>query len=103
MDLRRTGFTNEIAVISNLRATPAFTTLYRPSDTSIVRDLDLDFDASRILFTSYRGTNNLLGVFEIPVTTSAMPKPTLVSPEDGHYDIQWWDGCYLPNKDQIVL
>ena len=57
MDLRRTGFTNEIAVISNLRATPAFTTLYRPSDTSIVRDLDLDFDASRILFTSYRGTN----------------------------------------------
>ena len=76
MDLRRTGFTNEIAVISNLRATPAFTTLYRPSDTSIVRDLDLDFDASRILFTSFRGTNNLLGVFEIPVAPSATPKPT---------------------------
>ena len=103
MDLRRTGFTNDIAVVSNLRGTPTFTSLYRPSDTSIVRDLDLDFDASRILFTSYRGTNNLLGVFEIPVTTSAVPKPTLVSPEDGHYDIQWWDGCYLPNKDQIVL
>ena len=71
MDLRRTGFTNEIAVISNLRATPAFTTLYRPSDTSIVRDLDLDFDASRILFTSFRGTNNLLGVFEIALSGPA--------------------------------
>ncbi|MBO7686424.1 MAG: SUMF1/EgtB/PvdO family nonheme iron enzyme [Kiritimatiellae bacterium] len=103
MDLRRTGFTNEIAVISNLRATPAFTTLYRPSDTSIVRDLDLDFDASRILFTSYRGTNNLLGVYEVKVPGAECSKPQLVSPEDGHYDIQWWDGCYLPNKDQIIL
>ena len=27
----------------------------------------------------------------------------LISPEDGQYDIQWWDGCYLPNKDQIIL
>ncbi|MBQ6103541.1 MAG: hypothetical protein IJL06_07700, partial [Kiritimatiellae bacterium] len=45
MDLRRTGFTNDIAVISNLRGTPTFTSLYRPPDTSIVRDLDLDFDA----------------------------------------------------------
>ena len=147
MDLRRTGFTNEIAVITNLRATPAFTTLYHPSNTSIVRDIDLDFDASRILFTSFRGTNNLLGVFEIALsgpsalsapTALSVPTelsreatlrvegplknlklrgeaplraegplnnltPTLVSPEDGHYDIQWWDGCYLPNKDQIIL
>ena len=120
MDLRRTGFTNEIAVISNLRATPAFTTLYRPSDTSIVRDLDLDFDASRILFTSFRGTNNLLGVYEVvirdscfavrdsatnhePRTTNHEPRTTLVSPEDGHYDIQWWDACYLPNRDQVIM
>ena len=142
MDLRRTGFTNEIAVISNLRATPAFTTLYRPSDTSIVRDLDLDFDASRILFTSYRGTNNLLGVFEIEIKSppsvalsapAALSGPSglsklsreatlsaegalnhlkgearlnqakLVSPEDGHYDIQWWDACYLPNRDQVIM
>ena len=80
MDLRRTGFTNEIAVISNLRATPAFTTLYRPPNTSIVRDLDLDFDASRILFTSFRGTNNLLGVFEIALSgPSALSAPTALS------------------------
>ncbi len=103
MDLDRTGFTNDIAVISGLRGTPSIATLYRPPDTSIVRDLDLDFDASRILFTSYRGTNNLLGVYEIPALPSAAPRPTLVSPEDGHYDIQWWDGCYLPNRDQILL
>ena len=143
MDLRRAGFTNDIAVISNLRGSPAITSLYRPPNTAIVRDLDLDFDASRILFTSYRGTNNLLGVYEIEIKSppsaalsdaSQLSGPSglsklsrdatlsaegalnhlkgearlnlqakLVSPEDGHYDIQWWDACYLPNRDQIIL
>ena len=106
----RTGFENEIGVLSNLRGTPVFTPLYKPADkTSIVRDLDLDFDASRILFTGYKGTNNLFGVYEISTDFSKLAKempyqtPALVSPEDGKYDIQWWDGCYLPNKDQVIL
>ncbi len=106
MDLYRTGFTNDIAIVSNFRGTPRIETLWRPSGTEIVRDIDLDFDASRILFTSYRGTNDLLGVYEIELGGKARPgdlAPTLVSPEDGHYDIQWWDGCYLPNRDQIIL
>ena len=100
----RTGFENEIVVLSNLRGEQKYTTLYKPADgTSVVRDLDLDFDASRILFTQYKGTNNLFGVYEIPVSPSAAPQPTLVSPEDGHFDVQWWDACYLPNKDQVVM
>ena len=157
-DMNRTGYDNDIVVVSNLRDTPTFRSLYRPPDTAVVRDLDLDFDASRLLFTSYRCTNNLFGVYEIELngemvksppaaalnelngemvkSAASQPlngeeqsnnlkggeaadlkgearfnnlkaegrfNPTLVSPEDGHYDIQWWDGCYLPNKDQIVL
>ncbi len=121
MDLNRTGFTNDIAVISGLQGTPTLITIYQPTDTSIVHDLDLDFDASRILFTSYRGTNNLLGVYEVriedirsrlgtigttrnqePGTKNQEPIPTLVSPAH-HQDVQWWDACYLPNKDQIIL
>ena len=130
MDLARRGHTNEICVVTGWKSgSPKYTTLYRPPDTGIVRDLDLDFDASRILFTGYRGTNNLLGVYEVEVpnaeclvpsvesrhrngresnalaTSHQSPsvKTKLVSPEDGHYDIQWWDGCYLPNRDQICL
>jgi len=126
----RIGFKNEIVVLSNLRGEHKYTTLYAPADgTSVVRDLDLDFDASRILFTQYKGTNNLFGVYEISLTTNrheqtpttnsrvgatdavrdcsclsvVAKQPTLVSPEDGKYDIQWWDGCYLPNKDQVVM
>ena len=106
----RTGFENEIGVLSDLRGTPKFTPLYKPADkTSIVRDIDLDFDASRILFTGYKGTNNLFGVYEIKADFSKLSKempyqtPELVSPEDGKYDIQWWDGCYLPNSDQVIM
>ena len=106
----RTGFENEIGVLSDLRGKPKFTPLYKPADkTSIVRDIDLDFDASRILFTGYKGTNNLFGVYEVSADFSKLAKdmpyqePKLVSPEDGKYDIQWWDACYLPNKDQVVM
>jgi len=100
----RTGFENEIVVMENFRGKPTFRTLYKPADnTSVVRDLDLDFDASRILFTQYKGTNNLFGVYEIQASGAEGQAPTLVSPEDGRYDIQWWDGCYLPNRDQVVM
>ena len=128
MDLWRTGFTNDIVVLEGCRGgKPAYTSLYAPPDgTSIVRDIDLDFDASRILFTSYRGTNDLLGVFEIEckmengkcriqgetngcrMTNAECPvakarKATLISPEDGKFDQHWWDACYLPNRDQIAM
>ncbi|MBQ9432223.1 MAG: SUMF1/EgtB/PvdO family nonheme iron enzyme [Kiritimatiellae bacterium] len=105
----RTGFENEIGVLSNLRGKPEFKPLYKPEDrTSVVRDIDLDFDASRILFTGYRGTNNLFGVYEIKTDfskLSAQPPyqtPELLSPAE-HMDIQWWDACYLPNPDQFVM
>ena len=102
MDLKRQGFTNDIAVLSGLRGSPKLETLWRPHGTEIVRDLDLDFDASRILFTSCRGTNNLLGVYELDLKRRTA-EPELLSPEDGNYDIQWWDACYLPNREQIIL
>ncbi len=100
-DMNRTGYDNEIGVLSNLRGQQSFRTLYKPTDTSVVRDLDLDFDKSRILFTSYRGTNNLFGVYEIDVGQGPAAS-RLVSPAE-HMDIQWWDACYLPNKDQVIM
>jgi len=101
-DSDRTGWKNEIGYLDGIASgEPAFKKLYAPADgTSLVRDLDLDFDASRILFTTYRGTNNLFGVYEIPA--SGAVKATEVSPAE-HGDIQWWDGCYLPHSDQVVF
>ncbi len=119
---------NEIVEISNLRGELKYRTVYKPKNNEVVRDLDLDFDVSRMIFTSYRGTNNLLGVYELrlgehidggrlgtigatrngatrnqePGTRNQEPIPTLVSPKE-HYDVNWWDACYLPNRDQIIM
>ena len=84
MDLPRTGYTNDIVVLEGCRGgEPSCRSLYAPADgTSIVRDIDLDFDASRILFTSYRGTNNLLGVFEIELNVE-MVKSAAAQPLNG--------------------
>jgi len=79
MDLHRKGYENDVVLLSGWKTGAATArSLYRPPDTGIVRDLDLDFDASRILFTGYRGTNDLLGVYEVPVLPSAAPHPTNV-------------------------
>jgi len=53
--LRRTGFANEIAVLSNLRSGGDLTTLYRPPGGEFVGDLEPDFDASRLLFSMPAG------------------------------------------------
>ncbi|MBR4171794.1 MAG: SUMF1/EgtB/PvdO family nonheme iron enzyme [Kiritimatiellae bacterium] len=104
MRAARTGFTNEIAVISNLRGTPSFSTLYRPTDTSLVRDLDLDFDASRVSFTQHRG-NDMWGVFEIELDEAGKRKGkncVAISP-DTYPDVHWVNGCYLPNENQMIV
>ena len=104
MRVQRTGFNNEIAVISNLRGRPAFTTIYKPQGTELVRDLDLDFDASRVSFTQHRG-NDMWGVFEIELGPDGKAKGSgcvEVSPRD-YPDVHWANGCYLPNRDQVIV
>ncbi|MBQ6007100.1 MAG: SUMF1/EgtB/PvdO family nonheme iron enzyme, partial [Kiritimatiellae bacterium] len=104
MRVQRTGFMNDIAVISNLRGRPEFTTVYKPDDTSLVRDLDLDFDASRVSFTKHRG-NDMWGVFEIELGPDGKAKGSgcvEVSPRD-YPDVHWANGCYLPNRDQVIV
>jgi hypothetical protein len=76
MDLHRKGYENDIVLLSGWKTGAATArSLYRPPDTGIVRDLDLDFDASRILFTSYKGTNNLFGVYEITLNDEMVKSP----------------------------
>ncbi len=98
---KRFAVTNDVVVLSNLRGQQEYKSLYRPVHVNdVVRDLDLDFDGSRILFTMYRGFNSLWGVYEIPATGAE--KATLVSPDEDR-DLSWWDACYLPNRDQVVM
>jgi hypothetical protein len=88
-------------------------TVYRPDGGKFVGDVDLHFDADRLLFASHRDRSELTpapgrgkgyAVFELaidPATGEARGEPRLVSPDMGA-DVDSYDACYLPD-DRIVF
>jgi len=94
--LPRTGFDDEIAVLSPPAPGGGVSTLYRPAGPVFVGDVDLHFDAGRMLFSSI-GTNNCWQVFEIAIDGSGLRQ---VTPGD-QPDVDNYDACYLPDGDII--
>ena len=88
--LPRRSYDNEIAILSPVRPGGALRTLYRPAGDFFVGELDLDFDASRLLFTmtSDRGFQ----VHEIGMDGTGLRQ---VSREDE--DVDNFDPCFLPD------
>jgi len=94
------GWDNEIAVMRMPRQNAeeaSMRTLYTPPTPRLVSDIDLHFDAHKILF-SMPGNNLLWQVFEVNSDASAVRQ---LSPTD-QPDVQNFDAAYLPN-DQIVF
>ncbi|MBN1673298.1 MAG: SUMF1/EgtB/PvdO family nonheme iron enzyme [Kiritimatiellae bacterium] len=89
--LPRRGFDNEIAVLARFDAEAAFATLYRPERDVFVGDVDLHFDADRLLFSSI-GAHNRWQIFEIGVDGKGLRQVT--TGEDR--DVDSYDACYLP-------
>ena len=86
------GWENEIAVLSDLRGEARLTTLYRPPAPRLISDLDLHFDADRMLL-SMPGSHFLWQVFEIDARGSRLRQVSLGDQPDVHN----FDACYLPN------
>ncbi len=95
--LPRRGYSNEIAVLTNLRGGGDLATLYRPPDGAFVGDVDLDFDASRILF-SMPAAGAAWRVFEKSVKGGAEPAALPLIPDA---DVDTYDACHLPDGDVI--
>lgn len=89
--LKKTGYDDQIAVLSGVHPEDQLTTLYRPEGGKFVGDLDLHFDADRLLF-SMPGDNNRWQVFEIGADGSGLRQLTGEQP-----DVDSYDACYLPN------
>lgn len=85
------GFDNEIAVLS-LEPDGQMRTLYRPPSGHFVGDVDLHFDADRLLFSSI-GSHGRWQVFEVRVDGSGLRQ---VTPGD-EPDVNSYDACYLPD------
>jgi len=95
--LPRTGYSNEIAVLTNLRGGGDLATLYRPPGGEFVGDVDLDFDASRLLFSMPAG-GRAWRVFELPLAGGAAPAALPLIPDD---DVDNYDPCLLPDGDVL--
>jgi formylglycine-generating enzyme required for sulfatase activity len=94
--LPRNGFNNHITVLSPVRPDGELRPLFRPEGGRFVGDVDLDFDAKRMLF-SMPGDNGRWQVFEMGADGgSPLPLPLIQEP-----DVDNYDACYLPDGNII--
>ena len=103
-DIAKTGYDNEIVVLSPVRPDGALRTVYRPAGGAYVGDLDLHWNADRLLL-SMPGGNGGQGsqggawnVYELrldPATGLPSGPPRQVTPDLPEVDS--YDGAYLPD------
>ncbi|MBL7146818.1 MAG: hypothetical protein ISS76_21440, partial [Phycisphaerae bacterium] len=86
------GWDNEICVLSNPRQEGNLTSIYRPPGGKLVSEMDLHFDAEKIMF-SMPDDRKLWQVFEVGIDGTNLRQ---VSPKD-QPDVHNFDSCYLPN------
>jgi formylglycine-generating enzyme required for sulfatase activity len=91
--LPRSGYENQIALLSSLRSDGQVTTLFQPQNTEFVGDVDLHFDGGKLLF-SMPGKNGRWQVWELGVDGKNLRQLTLDDPSD----VDNYDACYLPDE-----
>ena len=89
--IRRSGYDNEIARLSPVGPGGKLTTLFKPEDDVFIGEVDLDFDAGRMLVTMPE--DDRWQVFELGVDGQS---PALVTPNEDR-DVDNYDACYLPD------
>ncbi|MBI2299619.1 MAG: SUMF1/EgtB/PvdO family nonheme iron enzyme [Armatimonadetes bacterium] len=90
--LPRTGYDNELMVLSPVRPDGGLTTLYKPDGGRFVGDACLGFDARTLLF-SMPGGNGRWQVHELGLD-GAGPRQLPLIPDP---DVDNYDACYLPD------
>ena len=88
--LKQSGYDNEIAVLTGVKDRSSLTALFRPEGGMYVGELDLHFDADRLLFTMPNGRT-----WEIhEIGTSGGPVRQISKQQEG---VDNFDACYLPD------
>ncbi len=90
-----TAWDNEIVELSDIRFDVQSHILYKPDGRKLITDIDLHFDAQRLMF-SMPGTHDRWNVFEINTDGSGLRQMTPPFPDVDHFD-----SCYLPNEQVI--
>jgi len=99
-EMRREGWDNELAVVSDLRSdNPRVEPFYRPNNGGgPMRDIVLHFDGTKVMFSTVMENNNRRwGVYEINLDGTGLK---LLTP-DNVADVDYYDSCYLADGDII--
>ncbi len=91
----RGKYDNEIATLSPVSPQGKLTTVFRPEKDVFVGDVDLHWDAGRMIF-SMPGEKNRYEIFEVNVDGKELRQVTAAQP-----DIDNYDACYLPSEKII--
>ena len=98
-DLDHSGLTNEIAVMTALRGEPATRVLYRPEPNIYAGDLQLHWEASRLMFTG-QNDKGLHRVYELDVDAPEKIRELPLIPDD---DVDNYAGCWLADDSALFI
>jgi formylglycine-generating enzyme required for sulfatase activity len=91
--LPRSGYADELVVLSPVHPSGQLTTLYRP-EGNFVGDVDLHFGGDRLLFSSL-DEHQRWRIFEVNADGTGLRKPSQIEEPD----VDNYDACYLPNGE----
>ena len=94
--LPREGFEDAIVTLDLNTPDGMLTEVYRPERPVFVGDVDLHFDADRMLFSSI-GTQNCWQIFELRADGTGLRQVT----PGADPDVDNYDPCYLPDGDIV--
>ena len=89
----KNGYNNQIAVLSDWKTSPRRQTLFEPPNGRFVGDVDLHFNADRMLL-SMVDENEHWRVFELPLDDPGNVRKLPLIPDA---DVDNYDACYLPD------
>jgi len=95
--VRLKGWDNEISELSNLRGKLKVRTVYRHTDQSVMKHLDLHFGGRRVMFSGL-GKKGQWAVLDVDMQGKGLRELT----PSAKGDVQWFDGCYLPKPGYII-
>ena len=95
--LKRTGWDNEIAILSPIAPTGKLTTLYRPRDRGYVGEVDLHWDATRMLLSQSDRTSWKVWEMGVDPSASSGQAGRVRQVSKMPDDVDAFDPCYLPD------
>ncbi len=90
--ISKQGYDNEIALL-DVEVDGELSTVYKPGESRFVGDIDLHFDAERMLFSMPGGRGNRWQIWEINAGGAGLRQVSLADQPD----VDNYDACYLPD------